>query len=140
RRSATVTFTVRVAESPIAFVNDHDHLPDRPNHIQDLLEIAFSSAHPLRSEVFQLDRREAAFFRKRFGNEGLARAHWTSKQNAHRHATRPAFWNSFGDHEQVFLNFFHAADNFKTVRRFNKLHESETLALEDLALAFRDQP
>jgi len=122
----------------ITFVNDHDDLPDCANHVKDLFEISFSRADPLRAKVLQLDRRQSTLFRKCFGNERFAGAHRTSKQNAHRHTTRAPFTNALRDDHQVFLHLFHAADDFKSVRRFDKLDEPETLALQNLALPFRD--
>src|SRR5689334_314283 len=140
RRSAAITFAIGIAERTVTFVDDHHHLTNRANDVQDLLEIAFSRAHPLRAEVFQLDRRQATLFRKRLGHESLSGAHWTSEQNSHRHTAGAPFANTVGDNEQVFLDFVHASDNFKPVRRLDKLDQAKTLALEYLALTFRDQP
>src|SRR5215813_4205006 len=140
RRSAAISLTIRIAECTIAFVDDHNHLADGANHVQYLFEITFGRADPLRTEVLQLDRREATLFREGFGDESLSRAHWTSKQNAHRHTASAAFANAIGDDEQVFLHLVHAADDFKPGQGFDKLHEAETLTLQDLALSFGNQP
>src|SRR6185503_13183338 len=139
RRRAAIPFPVSVAKSTIAFVDDHYDLTDSANHVQDLFEIALSRAHPLRTKVLQLDRRQPALFRKRFRNERLSSSHWTGKQNSHRNPTRPAFANAFGNNEQIFLHFVHPSDNFKPVHGLDKLHQPKTLALENLAFAFGDE-
>src|SRR5262249_25558437 len=127
-----------VAKRTVAFVDNHDDLPDSAYHVENLFEIAFGSTNPLRAKVLQLDRRQAALFREGFGDKRLAGAHRTGKQNPHRHATGASFANALRNDHQVFLHFFHAADNFESVRWFDKFNQSKTLALQDLALSFRD--
>src|SRR4029079_5881265 len=108
RRGTAVTFTIRVAKRTIAFVDDHDDLTDRANHVENLFEISLSRTNPLRPEILQFDRRQSTLFCERFSNERLARTHRTSEQNAHRHTTRASIANALSDDQQVFLHFFHA--------------------------------
>ena len=131
---------VGVAEGPVALVDDDHHLADRLEHGQDLLEVALGRANPLRPEVLQLDRRQAAFLGERLRDEGLARAHRAGEQDAHRHAARPAVADVLGDHQEVLLHLLHAADDVEAVFGLDELDEAEALALEDLALAPGDEP
>ena len=57
RRSAAVAFAIRAAKRPVTLVNDHDDLPDGPDHVEDFFEIAFGGADPLGTKILQLDRR-----------------------------------------------------------------------------------
>ena len=131
---------VGVAERAVALVDDDDDLADRLDHGQDLLEVALGGADPLGAEVLQLDRREAALLRERLGDERLAGAHRAGEEDAHRHAARAALADVLGDHEEVLLDLLHAADDLEAVLRLDELDEAEALALEDLALAPRDEP
>src|SRR5205085_5739953 len=139
RRGAAVAFTVGVAERAVAFVDDDHDLADRADDVQNLFEIAFRRADPFRPEVLHLDRRQPALFRERLGDERLARSHRAGEEDSHRHARRLAVADAVRDHVEIFFDFVHSADDFEAVLRLDELDETEAFALEDLALALRDE-
>ena len=81
----TVGAALALAGGLVGLVHEDDHLPQRVQDGEDLLEVALGRADPAVAEVLELHHRHASLAGETFDQKGLAGADRAAKQVTHRH-------------------------------------------------------
>ena len=104
--------------------------PERSQHGQHLLKVAFGFADVLRAEVAQHDARNADRAGVALGQECFAGADRAAHQVAHRRRFEPAFADPFGVLLQSLLGGVQADDQIERVLRLDELDQTLALPLD----------